>query len=69
VTEDTFQFGLAVVKEEGKSVQYIPGEVAAPYVGPRTVYVERRIPEHLEHAANEAIDKFLQEHGYNSDEI
>ena len=57
-------FGSAPIKAEGTAVY--TDEELAPYKDQvETVYVERRVPKHLEKEAHAAIDRFLVRKGYD----
>lgn len=62
-------FGKAPIKGEGMAVDY--GDNAPTPTRPRvnTTYVERRVPDHLEDAAHEALDAFLRQHGYDPETL
>ena len=66
--EFQFRFGSAPIKAEGAAV-YTDKELAPYKDQVETVYVERRVPTHLEKEAHAAIDRFLVRKGYDPEEI
>ena len=61
-------FGSAPIKAEGAAV-YTDKELAPYEDQVETVYVERRVPPHLEKEVHAAIDRFLVRKGYDPEEI
>ena len=58
----------APIKGEGMLVDYCEG-IKPTKRQVETTYVERRVPVFLEDAAHKMFDKFLADHGYDSEEI
>ena len=61
-------FGSAPIKAEGAAV-YTDEELAPYKEQIETVYVERRVPMHLEREAHAAIDRFLARKGYDPETL
>ena len=61
-------FGSAPIKAEGAAV-YTDEELAPYKEQIETVYVERRVPAHLEEEAHAAIDRFLARKGYDPETL
>lgn len=61
-------FGSAPIKAEGAAV-YTDEELAPHKEQIGTVYVERRVPTHLEKETHAAIDRFLVRKGYDPEDL
>lgn len=61
-------FGSAFVKKEGDKRVFNTSAESAP-LATVYVYIERRVPMHLEHAAHAAIDRFLRKNGVAPEDL
>ena len=66
--DELTSFGLPPIKAEGTKIEFDGPGVDDPNAV-KTTYVERRIPIELERKAHHLIDKFLQDNGFDPEEL